>query len=52
MKWDIKRSKAKRIAMIFMRRCCTSLGNDHKRLTFRQAGIDRRLTDVHGRVIH
>lgn len=28
------------------------LGIDHKRLTFLQAGIDRRLTDVHGRVIH
>ncbi|MEZ6063801.1 MAG: DUF1501 domain-containing protein [Planctomycetaceae bacterium] len=27
------------------------LGIDHKRLTFRTAGIDRRLTDVHGRVI-
>jgi hypothetical protein len=27
------------------------LGIDHKRLTFRQAGIDRRLTDVHGKVI-
>jgi len=25
---------------------------DHKRLTFRTGGIDRRLTDVHGRVIH
>lgn len=28
------------------------LGIDHKRLTFRQNGIDRRLTDVHGHVIH
>jgi uncharacterized protein (DUF1501 family) len=28
------------------------LGIDHKRLTFRTGGIDRRLTDVHGRVIH
>jgi hypothetical protein len=27
------------------------LGLDHKRLTFRHNGIDRRLTDVHGRVI-
>jgi Protein of unknown function (DUF1501) len=27
------------------------LGIDHKRLTFRTAGIDRRLTDVHGKVI-
>lgn len=27
------------------------LGIDHKRLTFRNNGIDRRLTDVHGRVI-
>jgi hypothetical protein len=28
------------------------LGCDHKQLTFRHSGIDRRLTDVHGRVIH
>ncbi|MCA9089331.1 MAG: DUF1501 domain-containing protein [Planctomycetaceae bacterium] len=28
------------------------LGIDHERLTFRQDGIDRRLTDVHGHVIH
>jgi hypothetical protein len=27
------------------------LGVDHERLTFRHNGIDRRLTDVHGRVI-
>ncbi len=27
------------------------LGLDHKRLTFRHNGIDRRLTDVHGNVI-
>jgi uncharacterized protein DUF1501 len=28
------------------------LGIDHKRLTYRNNGIDRRLTDVHGHVIH
>lgn len=27
------------------------LGLDHTRLTFRHAGIDRRLTDVHGQVV-
>jgi hypothetical protein len=27
------------------------LGIDHERLTVRQDGIDRRLTDVHGHVI-
>ena len=27
------------------------LGINHKRLTFRQNGIDRRLTDVHGHVV-
>ena len=27
------------------------LGIDHKRLSFRHNGIDRRLTDVHGKVI-
>ena len=28
------------------------LGIDHQRLTFRHNGLDRRLTDVHGEVIH
>ncbi len=28
------------------------LGIDHRRLTVRRDGIDRRLTDVHGRVLH
>ena len=28
------------------------LGIDHERLTFRHNGVDRRLTDVHGEVIH
>jgi hypothetical protein len=28
------------------------LGIDHRRLTFRHNGVDRRLTDVHGEVIH
>ena len=28
------------------------LGIDHTRLTVRHNGIDRRLTDVHGRVLH
>ena len=28
------------------------LGLDHEKLTFRYNGIDRRLTDVHGEVIH
>jgi arylsulfatase A-like enzyme len=28
------------------------LGNDHTKLTVRHNGIDRRLTDVHGHVIH
>jgi len=28
------------------------LGIDHQRLTYRHAGIDRRLTDVHGDVVH
>jgi hypothetical protein len=27
------------------------LGIDHTRLTFRTAGVDRRLTDVHGHVV-
>ncbi|HZW32342.1 MAG TPA: DUF1501 domain-containing protein [Isosphaeraceae bacterium] len=28
------------------------MGIDHTRLTFRHNGIDRRLTDVHGQVVH
>ncbi|MGV3486010.1 MAG: DUF1501 domain-containing protein [Planctomycetaceae bacterium] len=28
------------------------LGIDHEKLTYRNNGIDRRLTDVHGRVLH
>ncbi len=28
------------------------LGFDHQRLTFRYAGRDFRLTDVHGQVVH
>ena len=28
------------------------LGLDHERLTFRHAGRDYRLTDVHGHVVH
>lgn len=28
------------------------LGLDHERLTYRHNGIERRLTDVHGRIIH
>jgi Protein of unknown function (DUF1501) len=28
------------------------LGNDHTKLTVPHNGIDRRLTDVHGHVIH
>jgi hypothetical protein len=28
------------------------LGLDHERLTFRHAGRDFRLTDVHGNVVH
>ncbi|MBM4058460.1 MAG: DUF1501 domain-containing protein, partial [Planctomycetes bacterium] len=28
------------------------LGLDHTRLTYRYAGRDFRLTDVHGRVLH
>ncbi|RYD27444.1 MAG: DUF1501 domain-containing protein, partial [Verrucomicrobiaceae bacterium] len=28
------------------------MGINHEKLTFRHAGVDRRLTDVHGHVIH
>jgi hypothetical protein len=29
-----------------------TLGLDHERLTYRHAGRDFRLTDVHGNVVH
>jgi hypothetical protein len=29
-----------------------ALGIDHEKLTYRWAGRDFRLTDVHGRVVH
>ena len=29
-----------------------ALGLDHKKLTYRHAGRDFRLTDVHGKVVH
>ena len=32
-------------------RCCTCSGFDHDKLTYRYAGRDFRLTDVHGKVI-
>ena len=33
------------------RRSCTCSGFDHERLTYRYAGRDFRLTDVHGKVV-
>jgi len=32
--------------------CCICLGIDHTRLTFYHNGIQRRLTNVHGEVVH
>jgi len=28
------------------------MGIDHSKLSYRTGGIDRRLTDVHGEVVH
>ena len=48
--WSYKAGRRTRpIATTFTPPSCTCLGIDHKKLTFRHNGIDRRLTDVHGR---
>lgn len=49
--WGYKAEEGKTYCYDFHATVLHLLGIDHKRLTFRQNGIDRRLTDVHGHVV-
>lgn len=50
--WGYQAEEGKTYCYDFHATVLHLLGIDHKRLTFRQNGIDRRLTDVHGHVVH
>ena len=50
--WGYKAAEGKTYCYDFHATVLHLLGIDHTRLTFRQNGIDRRLTDVHGHVVH
>ncbi len=50
--WGYQAAEGKTYCYDFHATILHLLGIDHKRLTVRQNGIDRRLTDVHGQVIH
>ncbi len=45
-------STSRSIGMTSMRPVLHLLGIDHERLTYYHNGIQRRLTNVHGQVIH
>lgn len=49
--WGYKTAEGKTYCYDFHATILHLLGIDHERLTFRQNGIDRRLTDVHGHVV-
>ena len=49
--WGYKTAQGKTYCYDFHATILHLLGIDHERLTFLQNGIDRRLTDVHGRVV-
>ena len=50
--WGYQAAEGKTYCYDFHATILHLLGIDHERLTFRQNGIDRRLTDVHGHVVH
>ncbi|HUG66559.1 MAG TPA: DUF1501 domain-containing protein [Pirellulaceae bacterium] len=50
--WGYQAAEGKTYCYDFHATVLHLLGIDHKRLTFRQNGIDRRLTDVHGHVVN
>lgn len=50
--WGIQRAESKTCCYDFHATVLHLLGIDHKRLAYRQNGIDRRLTDVHGHVVN
>jgi hypothetical protein len=49
--WGYKAEKGKTYCYDFHATVLHLLGIDHQRLVYRQNGIDRRLTDVHGHVV-
>lgn len=49
--WGYKAAEGKTYCYDFHATVLHLLGIDHKRLVYRQSGIDRRLTDVHGHVV-
>ena len=49
--WGYKTAEGKTYCYDFHATILHLMGIDHERLTFRQNGIDRRLTDVHGHVV-
>lgn len=49
--WGYKAEEGKTYCYDFHATVLHLLGIDHEKLTFRQNGIDRRLTDVHGHVV-
>ncbi len=50
--WGYQAAEGKTYCYDFHATILHLLGIDHEKLTFRQNGIDRRLTDVHGHVVH
>lgn len=50
--WGYKTAEGETYCYDFHATVLHLLGIDHTRLTFLQNGIDRRLTDVHGHVVH
>ena len=50
--WGYQAAEGKTYCYDFHATVLHLLGIEHKRLTYRQNGIDRRLTDVHGHVIN
>lgn len=50
--WGYQAAEGKTYCYDFHATVLHLLGIDHKRLTYRQNGIDRRLTDVHGHVVN
>ncbi len=49
--WGYKAAEGKMYCYDFHATILHLIGIDHEKLTFRQNGLDRRLTDVHGRVV-
>ena len=49
---DFERNYSNYVGFLFIHGLIHLLGFDHTELTFRHAGRDFRLTDVHGEVVH